>query len=86
LKPSAAASPASSARRRVGRGEIEILTADQINAVLARLADHTLLPIVSMALGTGMRRGELCGLAWGAVELDKAMVRVERSLDRSFYF
>jgi integrase len=68
---------------KVGRGEIEILTAEQINAVLARLADHSLLPIVSMALGTGMRRGELCGLAWGAVELDKAMVRVERSLEET---
>ena len=36
-----------------------------------------------MALGTGIRRGELCGLAWGAVELDKAMVRVERSLEET---
>jgi integrase len=69
---------------KVDRVEIEILTAEQINAVLARLADHSLLPIVSMALGTGMRRGELCGLAWGAVELDKAMmVRVERSLEET---
>jgi integrase len=68
---------------RIGRVEIEILTAEQINAVLARLADHSLLPIVSMALGTGMRRGELCGLAWGAVELDKALVRVDRSMEQT---
>jgi integrase len=68
---------------KIGRVEIQILTAEQINAVLARLADHSLLPIVSMALGTGMRRGELCGLAWGAVELDKALVRVERSMEQT---
>jgi hypothetical protein len=28
-----------------------------------------------------MRRGELRGLAWGALELDSATVRVERSLE-----
>jgi integrase len=68
---------------KIGRVEIEILTAEQINAVLARLADHSLLPIVSTALGTGMRRGELCGLAWGMVDLDKALVRVERSMEQT---
>jgi integrase len=68
---------------KVDRVEIEILTAEQINAVLARLADHSLLPIVAMALGTGMRRGELCGLAWGTVDLDKATVRVERSMEQT---
>jgi integrase len=30
-----------------------------------------------------MRRGELCALAWGAVDLDKANVRVERSLEET---
>jgi integrase len=30
-----------------------------------------------------MRRGELCGLAWGAVDLDKAVVQVERSLEQT---
>jgi integrase len=68
---------------KVGRVEIEILTAEEIASVLACLADHWLFPIVSMALGTGMRRGELCGLAWGAVDLDKATVRVERSMEQT---
>jgi integrase len=40
-------------------------------------------PIAALALGTGMRRGELCGLAWGAVDLDGATVRVERSLEET---
>jgi integrase len=30
-----------------------------------------------------MRRGELCALAWGAVDLDRAIVRVERSLEET---
>jgi integrase len=40
-------------------------------------------PIVALALGTGIRRGELCGLAWGAVDLERATVRVERSLEET---
>jgi integrase len=68
---------------KIGHVEIEILTAEEINNVLERLTDHALHPIVSMALGTGMRRGELCALAWGAVELDKATVRVERSMEQT---
>lgn len=32
-----------------------------------------------LALATGMRRGELCALAWSAVDLDAGTVRVNRS-------
>ena len=32
-----------------------------------------------MALATGMRRGELCGLTWADVDLKAGMVAVERS-------
>lgn len=63
--------------------EIAILSAEEIAEILARLADHPLYAIVAVALGTGMRRGELCGLAWGSVDLDAASVRVERSLEET---
>jgi integrase len=67
----------------VDAAEVEILGADKIADVLATLADHWLYPIASLALATGMRRGELCGLAWGALDLDGATVRVERSLEET---
>jgi len=63
--------------------EIEILTAGQIADVLARLGGHALHPIAALALGTGMRRGEICALAWGVLDLDAGMVRVERSLEET---
>jgi integrase len=63
---------------KVERTELEILSAEQIAEVLGRLEGHTLHPIVALALGTGMRRGEICGLAWGELDLDGAMLRVER--------
>ena len=57
---------------KVEERELEILTADQIAEVRTKLAGHTLLPIVELALATGMRRGELLGLQWGDVDLDRA--------------
>jgi integrase len=63
--------------------EIAILSATEITDILVKLRGHPLYPIAALALGTGMRRGELCGLAWGAVDLDNATVRVERSLEET---
>ena len=34
----------------------------------------------SLALELGLRKGELCGLLWSAVELEKGTIRVERQL------
>ena len=40
-------------------------------------------PIVSLALATGMRRGELAGLQWGDTDLDAGTIRCERSLEET---
>jgi integrase len=75
---------------KVESAEVTILNADQIAEVLARLDGYggrygslPLRAIAALAIGTGMRRGEICGLAWGAVDLDKSLVRVERSLEET---
>ncbi len=60
---------------KVERVEPEILTADQIATVLDALDGHPRQHhVVSTALATGMHRGELCGLAWGSVDLDRGVV------------
>jgi integrase len=68
---------------RVEDKEIEILTAEQIAEVLTKLDGHSLYPVVSLAIATGMRRSELLALAWGAVDLDGAFIRVERSVEEA---
>jgi integrase len=51
--------------------------------VTAALAGHWLQPIGLLALATGMRRGEILAMSWGAIDLDKAGARVERSLEQT---
>lgn len=62
--------------------EVVILTKEQIADVLNR-EEHPLHAIVALALGSGMRRGELCALPWSCLDLNKAQVRVERSLEQT---
>jgi integrase len=63
--------------------EVVILTPEQIDEVLCKLAGHFLYPIASLAIDTGMRRGELCGLQWGDVDLDGATLQVERAVEET---
>jgi integrase len=57
--------------------EIRVLSEDQIRAVLM------LGPIVSFLLGTGARRGEAAALRWRDVDFDKAIVRIESSVEQT---
>ena len=68
---------------KVEEREIEMLSTDQIAGVIAKLDGHTLLPIVSLALATGMRRGEILGLQWGDIDLDGGTLRVERAVEET---
>jgi integrase len=63
--------------------EVEILSPEQIGLVLTTLDKHPLHPLVALALGTGLRRGELCALTWACLDLEAGVVRVERSLEET---
>ena len=63
--------------------EIEILDADQIAGVLYALKGTRLYPIVSLALATGLRRGELLALRWSDLDLGSSILKVERSLEET---
>lgn len=45
---------------------------------------HPLGPLVALAASTGLRLGELAGLAWAAVDLEARTLTVRRSLARSW--
>ncbi len=56
---------------------------DQLRLLLQNLerAGDWLYPLVRLAAQTGMRRGELLALRWGAVDLDQRIVRVREALE-----
>lgn len=58
------------------RGEIQTLEADQVQTLLAATADHPLHIGFRLAL-SGMRRGELLGLRWSAIDLKAGTLSVE---------
>lgn len=66
---------------RVTEGEVEILSAADMQRALAALRGRTLYPIAAVARGTGMRRGELLALRWSDVDLDGAKLRVEQAVE-----
>ena len=65
------------------RKPVEILEPDDAKAALASLEGHYLWPIAFLALRSGMRRGELCGLRWRNLNLDAATVCIEGSLEQT---
>jgi len=65
-------------RPRVPHSEMAYLTPAEVRRLLLELqgADRS---VVATAVLTGMRRGELTGLKWGDVDLEKGIVHVRRS-------
>jgi integrase len=70
---------------RVQQTEIEILRENEVDTMLASLrARRALLyTIAIVALGSGLRRGELCALRWSNIDLDSRTVRVEQSIEQT---
>jgi integrase len=55
-------------------------TLDDLGAFLDYAAGHRLSPLFELAAGTGMRRGELCGLPWTNVDLDAGVLYVTTAI------
>lgn len=68
---------------KVPATEAPALQLVQIPKMFEALRGRVLFPIAVVALGTGMRRGELCALRWQDVDLDGAKLQVERSLEQT---
>lgn len=76
--PVAAADPP-----KVEPREIEILSPEQVSALLNSLRGGPLYRVAVVGLATGMRRGEMVALRWGDVDLDAGKLRIERSLEQT---
>ncbi len=64
----------------VRRHEMRALDREQARALLSAAKGGRYEAMLALALSTGMRQGELLGLAWGAVDLEAGSLRVVRQL------
>ncbi len=73
---------APSARSTGGRHRrSQSLTPEQARALLAATPDHPLEAFFVLALTTGMRRGEVLGLRWSDVDLEKGWAEVRQTVE-----
>jgi integrase len=66
-----------------GDREVEILKASDVPAVLDALKTSRLYAIVALALSSGARRSELLALRWCDVDLERAVIKIEHSLEQT---
>jgi integrase len=58
------------------------LTLAQVNQFLAAVKEDRLFPAIFLALGTGLRRGELLALRWSDIDLNAGVLHVRQALIR----
>lgn len=67
---------------QVRRAEVVPYSAEQARVLLQALRGDRLEALYTLAVGIGLRRGELLGLTWQAVDLEGESLRVRHSLQR----
>lgn len=62
--------------------EVDVFTIEETNAILAAAKTEpiNIRLLIELALFTGMRRGEIVGLKWSDINLDKQCLSVKRSI------
>ena len=66
----------------VQRREIQALSPAEVRTLLANLDGDPLGPLYVVAISTGMRQGELLGLKWSDIDLERGTASVRRALQR----
>lgn len=66
--------------QKVGKKEMRCWDTDQVRAFLGHVTGDRLYALWALAFARGMRRGELLGLRWEDVDLEKGQVKVRQAL------
>jgi integrase len=67
---------------RPARAEMRVLGAEEVSWLLEAAAGTPLYALVYLALHTGLRQGELLGLRWQDIDLDRGTLHVQRTAQR----
>ena len=69
-------------RPKKPRGRVRFLSEDELGRLMAACNESThahIKTIVTVALATGMRQGEILGLTWSAVDFERSRVTLQRT-------
>ncbi|MBX7270086.1 site-specific integrase [Micromonospora sp. Llam7] len=67
------------------RPAVAVWTADQLTEFLSSVNDDPLFALWWLAGLRGLRRGELCGLRWSDIDLDRGVLTIERNRTTAGY-
>jgi integrase len=67
-------------KARPAEREMQFLTERQGRRLLEAARGHRLYALFTLALGSGMRQGELLGLQWGDIDFERGTLEVRRTL------
>ena len=65
---------------RIERKEIKPLDNEEIGAFMKAIQGHRFEAVYLVTLFTGLRRGEVCGLTWDCIDLDRGTILVNKQL------
>lgn len=68
----------------VERPEMHAMTSDQVKRLVAATSDEPYGPLFALAIGSGLRLGELLGLSWDDIDIDARQLTVRRTLARTY--
>ena len=61
---------------------MKTLTADQLSTFFREARDSGVYELYYLDIATGLRRGELLGLKWTDVDLDRGVLKIQRAISR----
>ena len=67
---------------RMGHQEMKTLPVEQLHSFLREAKDSGVFELYYLELATGLRRGELLGLKWEDIDLERGDLRVRRQIAR----
>ena len=67
---------------KVADHDVALMPPREAQDILAAFRDHPLEPLVAIALWTGLRQGEILGLRWRDVDVERRTITVAGSLQR----
>ncbi len=68
---------------RIAKHEVQVLTQEQAHTLLETAKGHRIEALLTLALATGMRKGEMLALRWSDIDFENTSLSIRRTV--SFY-